>query len=364
MRRSSAFTLIELLIVITVIAILAAMILSVVNYLRDSVKGAKTKAIMHAAIVGLSTTAMRTNVNISPVEYPLANSRDYGPFLHRSLFVRSVAGAGYAIGDAVAITGDALRVTDPTTLDPSVITQVLLPTDRYCGLNLPSDSDNPMIFGMPRQYLTVIGTGYGLHTVRRMPIVTSQHDQNPVDGILDMPYDDTHYPGSIDSGGGDLTLDTTSFEIEQKKLFDFAFGPEVMTELTSLNGIVTADDSGSQTIPTTLICSSRLRGLAFAFQSTYDPRQVPKWVAPLVKDVDGNWKAYRLRGPALYDAWYHEILCYYGSNGGLLMESAGKDGFFRWNPGGDKVFQTAASADTPAGDDLDGSKDNLLTGQR
>jgi prepilin-type N-terminal cleavage/methylation domain-containing protein len=351
--RRRGFTILELLVVISIIVLLAGMIMAVVVMVRNAARVAQTRAIMHGALVGVSTTAMRTNVSISPVEHPLANSLE-----PRSAFVRgeTIAGA-FTLGDAVDAVNPALRVADVTTIGGTDVSHVLWPSDRYCGTGPPRDCDAPMLFGMERRYLTIIGTGYGLHSVRRLPALTSLNDRSPPDGKLDTPLDDTKYPNTLESASGNLA-DGTTFEIEQKKLFDYIFGPEVLSELTAMGGIRTADSTDSSS---TLICNNRLRSWGTTI-TRFDYNQVHS--LGIVRDASGNWTPYRLRGPALYDAWGREILAYLASNGSLVFESAGKDGVFRWNPGGDAVFETDASADVAGGDDYDGSRDNLATGQR
>jgi prepilin-type N-terminal cleavage/methylation domain-containing protein len=364
MRRRHGFTIIELLIVVTIIAVLAGMVLATINYLRESTKRATTQAILNAASAGLSMMATKNNISLAAIEHPLANTRDYPGALTRSVFVRGQSGTGYSQGDVVAQSGTPFTIADPTTIDPTSLTHVLMPTDRYAGLSA-TDTDDPTIFGLQRSYLTIVGTGWGLHSLRRLPELSPAHDRAPSDGLLDLPYDDAHYPGSMDNAGGDIYADTRTLEIAQKKAIDLAFGPEVFSELVALHGIITADDSGCEGGGTAIICTQRLRSLTgYGSFTSYSPSSIPSRSAPMAKDVDGKWWAYRLRGPVLYDAWKREILCYQSSNGSMVFESAGRDGFFRWDPGPDGVFQTAAGDDTPSGDDKDATKDNQLTGQR
>jgi prepilin-type N-terminal cleavage/methylation domain-containing protein len=363
--RRSAFTVIELLVVVSIIAILSAMLLTTINYVRENAKVNKTKAILHGALVGVSTTSMRTNVNVSPVEHPLASTMATAS-LSRPAFYRGEAVTScFAVGDAVATTGQAYMVADPKTVDGTVIANLLMPSDRYGGGTGPTDTDSPMLFGYDRRYLKVLGTGYGLHSVRRLPAVSPINDRNG-DGVLDNPpyvenpASGVAYPNTLDQATGNLAS-TTSFEIEQKKLMDYIFGPEVLSELSALDGIRAADDATGAAVNSSLISNQRLRSWGPS-EARWDASRIRIVNCSVVRDVDGIWKPYRLRGPALYDAWGHEIIAFLASNGALVLESAGRDGVLRWNPGGDGVFQTGASDSTPSGDDRDGSKDNLDTG--
>lgn len=68
---------------------------------------------------------------------------------------------------------------------------------------------------------------------------------------------------------------------------------------------------------------------------------------------------YRLRGPALYDAWGREFLFSQGAENAWRMHSAGRDGCLVFAPGSQAGYQSAANADAPAAGDADGSLDNL-----
>src|SRR4051812_5418479 len=107
MRQRHAFTMLELLIVITVIGVLAGMLIVVIQMIGRTMKVNKTVAIMDIALAGLAV-AETQNINISLVEHPLANSVP-----PRSPFLRAIAvPARFAVGDPVATAGEALRMVE------------------------------------------------------------------------------------------------------------------------------------------------------------------------------------------------------------------------------------------------------------
>jgi len=53
-----------------------------------------------------------------------------------------------------------------------------------------------------------------------------------------------------------------------------------------------------------------------------------------------HWKPNHLRGAALVAGWGREMLFSIASAKAMQMESAGRDGFFRWSPGEDRLLQT------------------------
>ena len=362
-RRTAGFTFLELMLVIAIISILTGMIFAVVNMARTAGYSAKTKSIMQIAMNGISLASSQ-GVTISPIPHPLANSSCSPSPLTRSLFLR---GAGcptqYSVAQPVDLIGEALVVKDPGTVDTSVLTRVLLPTDVYCGLTAPSTTDAPQFFGLDRQHMTILGSGLGLITYRRLPQIASWNDQNG-DGILDNPPYTSNpgsgvkYPDSVylENALGDIT-DNTAFEISNKKSFDYLLGAEIQGEIAQIGGIKTADTGQA------LLSNYRLRAnaqYAGTTSSVWNATQYKGCNAVL--DTDGNWKAYQLRGTAIYDAWGHEVLFFLAANGSFSFESAGADGVFRWNPGADGIFQTGATDSAPSGDDLDGTKDNITTG--
>jgi len=53
-----------------------------------------------------------------------------------------------------------------------------------------------------------------------------------------------------------------------------------------------------------------------------------------------DWKPYHLRGATLVAGWGREMLFSITSANVMQMKSAGRDGFFRWSPGEDRLLQT------------------------
>ena len=74
----------------------------------------------------------------------------------------------------------------------------------------------------------------------------------------------------------------------------------------------------------------------------------------------GMWVHYRLPGLAIYDAWKNEILYTISSQGGIRLMSAGADGVFQYNPGPNHVLDSSDPEMAPTGDDINGSKDNVV----
>jgi len=369
--RHSAFTIIELLIVISVIAILSAMFLSIINMLQNHAKVAKTKSILDAALLGISSTAMTSGTNLSNVPHPMANTMVAGA-MARSLFLRGVTTGSLVQGTSVDTTAEALECATPAIVATSEDVRLLLPTDVYVGnqtlvLHSNSTTDDPLIYGLDRQHLNILGSGWGLVDYRRLPGLSPLYDPNNTGILQGAPYTNTGVPPYPDtsflvSNPGDLTEPTQNlYEIDSKKVMDFALGPEVSTELSSLGGLRTADITNTASIP---IANYRLRlwpiktGSSFP---SFDPRN-----SKMVGQVLDNsvWKPYLLRGVAIYDAWGHEVLFYTSTNGSMSFMSAGLDGYFCWNPGPDLNFDTMPGSTSPSGDDLDASHDNVYAGAK
>jgi type II secretory pathway pseudopilin PulG len=360
--RHAAFTTIELLAVVAIVAVLAGMILSVIPIFQRNAKVKRTQAILELVALGISQGALR-DAEATTVPHPLANTAP-----PRSPFVRGADGPGWSRGDAVAADGEGLLVRDPATVASSERARLLMPEDVYAGGATPAACDCPLLYGVPRRRLSIVGTAYGLTAYRRLPDIhkpgaKAQYDQVPAggDGILDgSPYVSSASPGPGYPDGQFLVrvpgnlADPAAFENEARKALDAALsGTVAQKELAAHGALKTADASSSPPAP--LICANRLREWTASARSD-------AWQPGAVRDADGAWKTYRLRGPAIYDAWGHEVLCWRADNGALLLESAGADGVFRWRPGPNGVFETAPADEHASGDDLPGWSDNVILG--
>jgi len=148
---------------------------------------------------------------------------------------------------------------------------------------------------------------------------------------------------------------------DSKKAFEASLGP-ALTELAKLGAVYQPAND------TPLIRSERL---------WTDGATASAWEPGFTKDGT-TWKGYRLRGPAIYDAWNTEILVYRSTTkDGYIAVSAGVDGVFRWHPGVNGVLNTVVTAfgpgETtdiaspvvgPSGDDQWGGRDNIVVGEQ
>lgn len=352
--RYRGFTLLELLIAVGVIVILALLTLNLIHALGTASKNAQTRAILGGARTAIAVSGMQSARTLSHVEHPLANSRADAS-LSRLGFVRGEAVPGrFARGDAVATAGEALWISEPeraAVVHASAIGRLLLPSDRFRADAADGTCVAPHLYGMERRRLSVLGAAHGWQWRRRLPLPSAQTDRD-ADGVLDDPpyvaagAGAVEYP-AVEHAPGDLS-EPTGAEAAQRKATDAALASN-RTELASLSGLVTGDDTQP------LLAGGRLRADGAAV-STWDGAKR----APTVREA-GEWRPYRLRGPALVDAWGREVLCWSAGSGVLILESAGPDRTFRWHPGDDGVFQTAAHDDVAAGDDRDGRADNVFS---
>jgi prepilin-type N-terminal cleavage/methylation domain-containing protein len=329
MVRCRAFTLTEVLVVVAIIATLAGLLVPGIALLRQTLRKTQTAALCSAVATALAANATASGRAAPLAPHPLAGSRD----LPRLAFVRGEAVAGLAEGDAVATAGEALLCATPGALGGAPAA-LLLPSDRFAA------TLQPLLFGLRRDELTIVGSGAGLVRHRLLPAVSPATDQD-ADTILDPPYDASRYPNNRY-----LVTDASSLadlDAESAKVLEVAFAANDLQELVAKRSLL-ATTGG------TAIGNGRL------YRSGSDTATA--WAPGLVQEA-GAWVGYRLRGSALYDSWGRELLVRSDAAGAITVSSAGPDGVFRWHPGDDGILQTAATATAPAGDDRDGARDNI-----
>jgi prepilin-type N-terminal cleavage/methylation domain-containing protein len=332
MVKGRGFTLIELLVVMVIIGVLVAMLFPAINLIKAQVAKAQTQQLVSTIASALAAAGLDRGSLPPAVPHPLA-----GSVPARSSFVRGEAVSGYAVGDAVATAGTAVVCQQVSQITGAPAT-LLLPSDRYSD-----GAVQPLLFGVRRDELTVLGSPAGLVEYLALPGLSSAYDQSPRDGLLDTPYDTTRYPANrfMVLGGGTLAdLDRQSAQV-----FESALRLADAQELTGRGSLV-ATTSG------TTILGGRLYQGSGPTAAAWQPGLVAS---------SGSWVPYRLRGTALYDRWGRELTYAIDAKGGVRVSSAGPDGVFRWLPGADGTYATAATADTPSGDDRDGSRDNIVS---
>ncbi len=313
-RKRSAMTMIELLVVISIIAVLAAMLLGGAAVLRRSAMSNKSRAILTTVQQAFEQNRALKGGVMAPAEHPLA-----GSLATRFVFVR-------ADGSPLSATGIALRNASPAQLGAAA-DRLLLPDDIY------ADNRAPMLYGMPRDRLGVPGA--------MLPEVTAYRRLDLQAGTISAA-DSAGYavPDATQAAAGAAQVST---------LLQYVLGTGSATAELSKLGALNSPPDDTQLILNRRVWSDDAPGTASR---------------PRTRVLDGTaMKTYRLRGLGIYDAWDREILYSLTAGGGCRFESAGPDGFFRWNPGVDGVFQTPAhAASALAGsDDRDASIDNLST---
>jgi prepilin-type N-terminal cleavage/methylation domain-containing protein len=394
-----AFTLIELLTVMAILAILAGTILAVVGPVRNAVRRAKTESILAVVRVALETSAASRGGALAPVPHPLA-----GTAAPRSIFRRGAT--------TLATTGEALWVEDPAWV-AALGTAMCTSADLFAGRG--TEGDVPTLYAVDRSRLSVLGaTNCRVIEHRRLPRPVGRWDADR-NGITDLPYTAAQLPDRdhlvsggftvrVTDGGSGFTMPPTvtisgsgSGAVAEAILGERAGGSAdkvVAITVTSFGSGWTADptvtangvtavgrlwDEGAQRAALDAAIGEAGRDQLAELGALQTSPETPPASELLCGDLlwspptppaetsfapghlrDGAvWRRYRLRGPALYDAWGGEILVSALGNGGWRVESAGRDGCFRWHPGPDGVFQTAVDATSAAGDDRDASSDNI-----
>ncbi|MBA3683922.1 MAG: prepilin-type N-terminal cleavage/methylation domain-containing protein [Planctomycetes bacterium] len=328
-RRARAFSLIELLVTIAIIATLAGMILVGANAISGGAKKSKTNSILGALRSALEVTFAERGVFASPGEHPLAGSAPTRP-----AFIRLVGGT------AVATTGVALTgITLAQVPAGAQQTRVLLTDD------LLSDPRAPQLFGMPRYRLGVLGVPQATVTAyRKLPVATTAA-QDP-DDLLRFP--DRQY--LIAPSG--VPADNAAHLMQ-------LLGTIATPELTALGALHEPPSACATPLFGAQVLSSVAAGGAGS--SRWKPDHVLDGTIPSGPEAgQPNWKPYRLPGLACYDAWGTEILYSVREGNRMAVLSAGRDRCFRWDPGKNGILATTADATSPVTDDADGGTDNLI----
>ena len=321
-RVRPAFSLIELLTVIAIIATLSALLVASAGALSSGSKKSRTDSILGAVRNAVELTLAEQGMAASAAEHPLAGSRE-----PRTTFVR-------ANGGAVAATGVALVLSGRTTIadvQSGKQSRVLLPEDRF------ADPAVPQLYGTPRHRLGILGVPQaGVTKYRKLPT------------NLDASVDPDSLPD------GDYLIAPKGTPQDHQAHLERLLGAAAGSELASLGALRTPPADYTVAIAYGRVLTSG--------------NGVERWKPDHIRDGTLSsgpgagqpaWKPYRLPGVAIYDGWGTEVL-YAVKPSGFAVISAGADRVFRFDPGKDHTVATAADANDPAGDDRDGSLDNRV----
>jgi len=330
-----AFTLIELLIAVTIIATLAGLVLTGYNAISAATKRNRSATILEIVRSALELASAERGLSMSPAEHPLAGSAA-APGRPRPPFVRNpsqVGPTGFANRTAYNLTTDpALVGPIPGELAAAFRPRLLMREDVF------SDGDVPLLYGLQRSRIGVLGLASDATTRQRRlrrPPAGAPAISNPDDLLL--------YPD-------ELCLISGSDAQAHGAAIEAALGSAgALAELTRIGGL-------RSPLPTsTVVLNGRARSVDPVQGST-----APQWKAGMANDA-GTWRLYRLPLPAIYDGWGREVLISREENGGIHLESAGRDGVFRIRPSGSGSFASAAEGPI-AEPDGNGRLDNIVSG--
>jgi hypothetical protein len=354
-----AYSINELLIVIGIILVLMSLTIVGSYSLETGSKRAKTMTILSAVRKGLELTVATKGGLISPAEHPLAGSRS-GRFQFSGVRGRKLQTNGSVTGGELRtdldMNGEALAGTEEWYYSSdSDRNRVLMPDDWFADWRVPG------LYGMQRNQLGVVGAPLQAATRYRNvnrpplgsePIVLSVYlSNNPQSSVVIAPE-------------GQLGDD--------QRAFQYLFGSSsVQSELLAMQALSSPpnDLPRYRIKPPTDLNGSDNAGRVWSEvgQDPCDGRA--SWAPGLIQDgyMDDpdyapgitDWKPYRLRGLAIYDAWGREVLYNITTGGALCLTSAGRDGVFKWLPGSNMIFDTPANGSVAIGDDRDGASDNV-----
>ena len=400
------FTMIELLMVISIIAVLSSMIVMVAMGLGGDAKKKKTGVIIATIRKGIELTIAGRGGSVSPTEHPFAGSR-----ATRFPFLRAANGA------AVATSGLAFKGVDLSQVSISAggRDQVLADDDVF------NDPRVPMLFGAKREVMGILGatqklvtkyvqlpkpgpsslTGTNYYSKANMRLVTGADGMStdfPIFTDDATPQGPSWFPNSVNPTTDQDADGTFGLAYDNKRALDYIFGASgAGAELSSLKALASAPDvdpatpdekrfkypiigaggsgidsftppSLNRNIEGTTTSDTSTATRVYTNAATDSSPQISNiWKPGFIKHGSGGsavFKEYRLPGLAVYDAWGHEILYSISPKGGVRLISAGADGVLKFNPGSnhnlDTLLNTSKPLTTlPQGDDLDGAKDNV-----
>jgi len=343
-------TLIELVIVIAVIVILAGFLIAGAAALGIGSDKQRTATIIETVRSALEQTRIQQGSTPSPAEHPLAGSHG-APGAPRFVFQR----AGGGLLDSPDATETlALRGVELANLTAADQPRLLLDDDLY------ADGRVPALYGLRREFIGVLGhaaAGDGTDGVVRYRDLPAQRDVSPTPVIAD-PDDTVSFPDEKH-----LNPPPGSAGGSSKRILDSVLGHSgAKAELTKLGAL--KEPGGGGTLVAYGRVWSPVEDVADG-ETEWEPRHLrdpedPDFVGG-PHSGDPRWIPYRIDGLAIHDVWGTELLFSYSDRGKFRLLSAGPDGCFRFHPGEDDAFQTAANASEPSGDDRDARRDNITS---
>ncbi len=389
LNRLSGFTLIELIVVISIMAILSSLIMVAVQGLTGKAKEKKTAVIIRAVEVGINLAVASRGSSISPAEHPFAGSQ------------ANAGGSRYAFirGDSrwpgsVSTSGTALKgVPDPSYLSAD-LDKLMMPSDIYNEIKVP------ILYGAKREDIGVLQSLRKVVTkYRTLPMPPNGQTKvlSPVTGMESTTYQgDTVgspdlFPDTLIPTIGQIADVTFGTLADAKSALDYLFGSSsAQAELSALKALYNADPTlpkdvnkfsfgiesrtvGSVTEP--LVYTNAFNAAATGKDSdTYvvEKKWKPGFIAvtkggttATLAKTSSTWVRYRLPGLAVYDAWDNELFVTIGANDKYRVLSAGADGVLAVNPDKNNVIDTTTLTLDASGnlklatDDTDGAKDNV-----